>query len=249
MTVIDTHCHIGDFTPLFKGNHVVADLTREHDAAQVDSGFLSILSGDMVSCNEATRVACEQNPGRIFGVIYLDPTDDRALAELERCVQNAFFKGVKLHPSEDAWFPYMEQYFPLYERIEAHGLPILFHSGTHPHSNPLAIAAAARHFPNVPFILGHFGLADLSWECFPAAELSKNVYVDTTANPMVRVLGEWVERFGAERMLWGSDFPFYNVAYEKMKINYITSSARDRELISYINAIRIYGLDEPGKDG
>jgi predicted TIM-barrel fold metal-dependent hydrolase len=119
---------------------------------------------------------------------------------------------------------------------------MLFHSGTYPHSNPLAIAAAARHFPQVPFVLGHFGLADLSWECFAAADLSANVHVDTTSNPMVRVLGEWVDRFGAERMLWGSDFPFYNVEYERLKVDYISASTRNRELISSENAARLYRI-------
>jgi uncharacterized protein len=244
MPLIDTHCHVGDFSPLFRGTHTPTDLVKAHEEAGVTVGLLSILSGDMISCNNATRNACEQYPGRLFGAIYLDPRDvDSAIAELERCAALDLFRGVKLHPSEDAWFPYMEQYFPVYSRIEALGLPILFHSGTHPHSNPLAIAAAARQFTNVPFILGHFGLADLSWECFPAATLSDNVFVDTTANPMVRVLGEWVERFGAERMLWGSDFPFYNVEYEGSKVDYITWSARDRELIRFVNAQRLYRLD------
>lgn len=243
MSLIDSHCHTGNFSPLFTGNHESADLVSAHEAGGVTAGLLSILSGDMVSCNDATRAACEQHPGHLFGAIYLDPTDvDGAIAELDRCTRLDFFRGVKLHPSEDAWFPYMEQYYPVYERIEALGLPILFHSGTYPHSNPLAIAMAARDFTGVPFILGHFGLADLSWECFPAAALSDNIYVDTTSNPMVRVLGEWVERFGAERMLWGSDFPFYDVGYEGIKIDYITASARDRELIGSANARRLYLL-------
>lgn len=241
---IDSHCHVGDFAPLFRGDHQPADLVAEHESAGVSAGMLSILSKDVTASNDAVRAACQQYPGRLYGAIYLNPADSGALAEVERCAQYPIFRGVKLHPSEDAWFPYMEQYFPVYERCEALGLPMLFHSGTYPHSNPLAIAAAARHFPQVPFVLGHFGLADLSWECFAAAELSANVHVDTTANPIVRVLGEWVDRFGAERMLWGSDFPFYNAEYERLKVDYITSSARDRELISSLNAARLYRIDQ-----
>ena len=239
---LDSHCHVGNFSPLFRGDHRPADLVAAHEAAEVTAGVLSILSKDMTVCNDATRQACEQFPGQLYGAIYLNPADPGALAELERCSQFDVFRGVKLHPSEDAWFPYMEEYYPVYERCESLGLPILFHSGTYPHSNPLAIAAAARHFPGLPFVLGHFGLADLSWECFPAAALAENVYVDTTENPMVRVLGEWVERFGAERMLWGSDFPFYDVEYERRKVDYITPSARDRELIALGNAARLYRI-------
>jgi predicted TIM-barrel fold metal-dependent hydrolase len=59
---------------------------------------------------------------------------------------------------------------------------------------------------------------------------------------MVRVLGEWVDRFGAERMLWGSDFPFYNVEYERLKVDYISASTLNRELISSENAARLYRI-------
>ena len=149
-----------------------------------------------------------------------------------------------MHPSEDAWFPWIRDYYPIYEKLEQAGLPILMHSGTYPHSNPLGIAKAARDFPGIPFIMGHFGLADLSWECFPAADLSENVYVDTTANPLVRVMREWLDEFGAHRMLWGSDFPFYDVKYELQKLDALNLSEEERVLVSHQNAIRIFGLDD-----
>ncbi|HEV8177324.1 MAG TPA: amidohydrolase family protein [Gemmatimonadales bacterium] len=242
--IIDSHCHAGNFSPLFAGDHVPADLLTAHGEAGVDAAMLSILNRDnMAEANDRTRHACERSEGRLYGHLYLNPHSVAgALQEIDRCSQLECFRGVKLHPSEDAWFPYMKQYFPIYARLEELGLPILFHSGTHPHSNPLAIAYAAKHFPGIPFILGHFGLADLSWECFPAADLSENVYVDTTANPMVRVMSEWLNIFGADRMLWGSDFPFYNVRYELAKLDFLGVSGPMRERILGANARRIFRL-------
>lgn len=241
---IDVHCHVGNFSPLFEGDHGVDDLVAAQDRAGVGVGMLSILIGDDPRrANTLTEQACARYPGRLYGDIFLNPTDlQGALAELERCARMDCFRGVKLHPSDNAWFPFMEEYFPLYERIEQLSLPILIHSGTSPYSHPLQIAYAARLFPGVPFILAHFGLADLSWECFPAAALADNVHVDTTANPMVRVMSEWQERFGARRMLWGSDFPFYEPSYELAKIDALTCSAADRERIRHGNAVELYGL-------
>jgi predicted TIM-barrel fold metal-dependent hydrolase len=242
--IIDAHCHIGDFTPLFTGDHSAADLVAAHKRTGVDAGVVSILlRGQMSRSNDLALQACRDHPGHLYAMAYLDPHDPAAaVKELDRCAEHPEFRAVKLHPSEDAWFPYAEHYYPVYERISQLGLPALFHSGTYPHSNPLAIAYAAREFPQVPFILGHFALADLSWECFPAAALSDNVYVDTTANPMVRVLNEWIGRFGAQRMLWGSDFPFYDVAYEWEKTNHLASSDEQRQLIRGENAQRIFRL-------
>lgn len=242
--IIDSHCHAGDFSPLFQGDHTPADLVSAQADAGVDSALVSILvRNDPAVGNDITRAACAEHPGRVFGHVYLNPHDVKgSLAEIARCSEFDCFRGAKLHPSEDAWFPYMKTYYPIYERLQELGWPLLFHSGTYPHSNPLAIAAAARDFPGIPFILGHFGLADLSWECFPAAALSENVYVDTTANPMVRVQNEWIDEFGAERMLWGSDFPFYNVQYELDKLNHLSGNETQRAAIAGENAARIYRL-------
>lgn len=242
--LIDAHCHTGSFEPLFSGHHSIADLVAAWDGAGIGKGVISnVMSGEMTRANDLALEACQQYPGKVAGYIYLDPTDlHAALRELDRCAEHPEFRGVKLHPSEDAWFPYLEHYFPLFRRIAQLDLPILMHCGTYPHSGPLACAAAARHFPDTPFILAHFGLADYSWECFPAGEISGNVHVDTTANPMVRVLSEWLEKFGAERMLWGSDFPFYDVSYEAVKIGYLECSAAERDLIAGGNAARILKL-------
>ncbi len=246
---IDMHCHTGNFDPLFRGDHVADDLIAAWDRAGVSAGVLAILErGAMSVANDATATACRRHPGRIFGHVYLDAHDvDGATAELHRCAATGLFRGVKLHPSEDAWFPYQEKYFPIYDTARALGLPMLFHSGTGPHTNPLGIACAAREFPEIPFVLGHFGLSDLSWECFPAAALAGNIMVDTTANPMVRVMAEWVDRFGADRMMWGSDFPFYDVSYELAKLDALaelTTIPHAKELIEGQNARRVFGLPQ-----
>lgn len=244
---IDMHCHTGDFNPLFHGQHSADDLVAAYDQAGVQLGLLAILArGAMAQANDATIAASVSHPSRILGHMYVDPHDPAAaVSEMQRCAATGHFKGVKLHPSEDAWFPYMAKYYPVYAAAEDLGLPLLFHSGTGPHSNPLGIAYAARDFPKTQFILGHFGLSDLSWECFPAAALASNVLVDTTANPMVRVMAEWVDRFGPERMLWGSDFPFYDVSYELEKLNALaalTTARHAKTLIAGENARRVFDL-------
>jgi predicted TIM-barrel fold metal-dependent hydrolase len=133
----------------------------------------------------------------------------------------------------------------LYARVEELGLPMLWHSGTSPYSHPLQIAFVARLFPTIPLILGHFALSDLTWECFPAAELADNIMVDTTANPILPVLDDWLRRFGAERMLWGSDFPFYDVGYELVKLDHMAIDADARRQIACENARRLFRLTDP----
>ena len=97
----------------------------------------------------------------------------------------------------DAYFPFLEDFFPVYEAIQARGLPILWHCGTYPYTSPLQLAYVALKFPEIPHILGHFALADLSWECFPAADLTANVYVDLPANPIIPLISVFIARCGA----------------------------------------------------
>lgn len=241
---IDAHAHIGNFEPVVRGEHSADDLVRLWDASDVEAGMISVLRReDMTAANDRTQAAHEAHPDRIFGFAYLNPHDlDTALGEVERRAGDETFRGVKLHSANDVYFPFQEAYFPLYERIEALRLPILWHTGTYPYSNPLQVAVVARQFPGVPFILAHFGLADSSWECFPAAELADNVYVDTAGNPIIPVLDEWIERFGAERMLWGSDHPFYSVPYERLKVDHLGCSSADKARIATENARRLFGI-------
>jgi predicted TIM-barrel fold metal-dependent hydrolase len=152
------------------------------------------------------------------------------------------FRGVKLHPANDCYFPFHDAYNPVYEQIEKSGLPTLWHTGTYPYSHPLQIAAVARKFPGSQHILGHFGIAELSWECAPAAELADNVIVDTSINPIIGLINDFIERFGAGRVLWGSDFPFYHIEYERLKIQFLGFSEDDREKIGGGNSAALFGF-------
>jgi len=242
---IDAHAHASSFPGYVKGEIGIEDLVRAWDEAEVELGLISELdSHDPAAGNDRTAEKCDKYPGRVFGSIYLNPNDVQgAISELNRLEGDERFRGVKLHPTMDAYYPFLERYFPVYARIEELGLPILWHTGTSPYSSPLQVAVAAARFPGVPFILGHFALSDLSWECFPAAEMASNVFVETSGNPIVPLMDEWLVQFGPERMLWGSDFPFYQVRYELEKIGRLSVDAEAMDLIRDGNARRIYGVD------
>ena len=242
---IDSHAHIGDFPGFVSGGERTPEmLVSGWDKADIECGLISVLDPfNPRRGNERVRVACEAFPGRINGLAYLYAPDVRgSLAELERCASLSCFRGVKLHPANDAYFPFGEDLFPLYERIAELGLPVLWHSGTYPYSHPLQIAVVARRFPESIHVLGHFGIAELSWECAPAAELADNLVVDTSINPIVGLINDFIERFGAERVLWGSDYPFYDIGYERAKLPYLGRTDADRALIGGGNAARIFGV-------
>jgi predicted TIM-barrel fold metal-dependent hydrolase len=242
---IDAHAHLGDFPGFVSGgDHTAAMLVDEYDRAGIASGLISVLEPDNPrSGNERVEAACRAFPGRLFGFAYVNPHDvEGAVAELDRCARIECFQGVKLHPANDAYYPFHERYFPVYERIEQLGKPTLWHSGTTPFSHPLQIADVARRFPGSTHILGHFGIAELSWECFPAADLAGNIVVDTSINPVIGLMNDFIDRFGADRMLWGSDYPWYHVEYELLKVQFLGRTEDDRRRIGGVNAGQLFGV-------
>ena len=163
MNLIDAHAHLGDFPGFVSGGERTAEtLIESWDASGVDCGLISVLDPfDVQNANDRVRIACEAHPGRIYGYIYLRlPDVEGSLAELERCRDAACFRAVKLHPANDAYFPFYEGYRPVLDRIEELGLPVLWHLGTYPYSHPLQIAVVARRHPGLTHILGHFGIAE-----------------------------------------------------------------------------------------
>jgi predicted TIM-barrel fold metal-dependent hydrolase len=84
-------------------------------------------------------------------------------------------------------------------------------------SNPLDVHALALRFPDVPFIVPHFGAGYLR-EAVMLADLCPNVYLDTSSsNSWMRYEGidlqtafrRAIATVGAERLLFGTDSSFF----------------------------------------
>src|SRR2546430_3646972 len=80
--------------------------------------------------NDLVADACRAYPKTFVGFGSVDPLKgDRAVSELDR-IADLGLKGVKLHPSLQAFAPNEEQHWPLYEKCQELALITLFHTGT-----------------------------------------------------------------------------------------------------------------------
>jgi predicted TIM-barrel fold metal-dependent hydrolase len=216
------------------------DLIRLMDEANVDKAIISQLTTNMIKDNEAVLKAVKLFPDRLLGYAHIDPRDpDAALRELDRIIDLAFV-GVKMHSNLDHFVPWDRCVFKVMERIQENQLPVLFHTGEEL-SRPLQIAYLAKHFPEVPVILGHMGLW-IAIESIPAAKLSENVYLETSIQGEMPALEEAVRELGSERVLFGTDIPFSNYRVEKCKIESLKISENDKKKILGENAVRIFHI-------
>lgn len=137
-----------------------------------------------------------------------------------------------------------EGYRPALEFAESRSLPILFHTwGDSSFNGYDAVKDVAEKYPNARFLLGHSLHGD--WD--HAIELARdfpNVYLELTAvmDGDVGMLARFVENVGSEKILYGTDFPWFDFHYNIGAILGSEITDDDRRNIFYRNAKRILNL-------
>jgi predicted TIM-barrel fold metal-dependent hydrolase len=90
--------------------------------------------------------------------------------------------------------------------------------------DPLAVAAVAVRFPDVPVVIPHFG-AGLFREALMAAQAAPNIHLDTSSSnrwtilhpglTLREVFARALDAVGTERLLFGTDSSFFPRGWQK----------------------------------
>jgi len=103
---------------------------------------------------------------------------------------------------------------PVYRYLNDHGLFLLIHTwGGSPNNDADRVANIAKRFPNIVVICGHsfFGRQK---EGIALCKQYPNVYFELTAIPIVRgYLEDIVKAAGSERVLFGTDLPWFSTLH------------------------------------
>ena len=162
-----------------------------------------------------------EHPDRLRGFISINPKFGAAsIAEVERCMKLGFSGIGELGPGGNGYDFNDPDFLALLECADHYHLPVCIHCGEpvgHPYpgrdSTSLApLPEVVKRFPNVTFILAHLGgglpFYELNRRIHRA--MAPNVVYDTAANPLLydlRSIRTVVDLIGADRLLFGSDFP------------------------------------------
>jgi hypothetical protein len=194
----------------------------------------------------------------LVAFIGLDPTmgPEDAVAEVHRCREQGA-KGIKLHPSGQRHNPDDPSLWPVYAEAESLGMPVLSHGGFFPadpessdFSRPRAFARVLESFPKLRFVLAHMGQGYVD-EALAMIERFPNMHVDSssviTGTVMTPDLSgdeavALVRRFGAERILFGSDWPWFHPLRDLERFETLALSESERRLILGENARRVMGI-------
>ena len=173
--------------------------------------------------NETVAAACEKYPDAFTGIGSVDPHKESAVDEVAN-IAALGLRGVKFHPSMQAFAPDDPTYWPVFDACQRHGLLALFHTGTSgigarqpggqgiriDYAHPLKLDAVAAAHPRLTVVAAHFGWP---WQMdLIAVALHKtNVCIDISGWSPRRIPPEVVHELKGRlsgQFVWGSDFPF-----------------------------------------
>ena len=142
--------------------------------------------------NDAVAEFVKGAPDRFIplaNIDFFDPEGSNPVQELERCVNELGLKGIgELYPQIGPWDPGDEKVFPIYEKAQELGVPIMIHGGTEfggawndqRYSDPYMLDPALRAFPNLNFIVCHTA-QDYAGKLFNLMRARRNVYAEISA--------------------------------------------------------------------
>ena len=179
--------------------------------------------------------AISRHPSRFVGFFMVDPTAADSAGRVEEALQAMHLRCICL-------FPAMQRYALHDARVTAivqiaakqAGAAVFIHCGALSvgvrkklglpsrfdvrYGNPLDVHALAAAYPEVPFIIPHFG-AGLFREALLVADLCPNIYLDTSSTnhwmdyqpsfTLTDVFRQALKVAGPNRLLFGTDSSFF----------------------------------------
>jgi len=261
--VIDAHCHI---YPDKIADKASQNTGRFYDMPMANNGKLSTLLENGVkagidrfvvqsvattpkqvsSINRFIAESVAAYPDKLYGLGTLHPDGVDLEADVNELIALGL-KGVKLHPDIQQFKLDDYRCLKIYELCEQHGLPLLIHTGDsrYDFSNPNRLIPILDIYKNLQVVGAHFGGWSI-WE--EASELLKdreNFYVDTSSsfyamdNETVRRI---IANYGVDRVIFGTDYPMWNVEDEKERFDSLGYGEEEREKMLCLNAVRVFGL-------
>lgn len=229
------------------------------------AGVTKALAVSVVPGSRYAREFVRAANGHVHMLCNLDPRARDACSTLESEMA-AGFRGVKLLPVNRRYRLSDPACRPFFEKAAELGAPMIVHYGVTVdprgdlrYADPLDLSPVARDFPEVTFVIAHFG-AGWFGEVLKLAYQCRNVCVDTSGTnnwldnyPVRMTLADVFERaltaLGPERVLFGTDSsplrPYREwIKYQQTRtLEEIGLSEADRDLVLRGNAVRIFGLD------
>ncbi len=177
-----------------------------------------------------------------FGTLHAAMDDPAAEAEY---ILSSGLRGVKMHPDTQVFAIDDPRLFPAYEQLQGQ-LPVIFHMGDYrfDYSHPARLRHLLTLFPRLQVIAAHFGGYRMHNEGYEYLH-DTGCFFDVSSSLMFMEPGEaerYIDRCGAERFVYGSDYPMWDPKVEMERFQSLKLTAGQFEQIANKTAKEILKL-------
>lgn len=228
--------------------HTAPNLAR--DAAAMGVIHSAVLAIDMGWPSHTVRdtiaVAGKRNDTTAFGSVH--PRRRRPKERFEEQL-HAGVRGLKLHPQLQQFHPDAPEAMKVYELCGREQTPVIWHCGpvgielksALPYVQVPNYERPIKEHPDTTFLLGHAG----ALQCDQAIALQrryKNVYLEVSSISLSQ-MRMVVEEADPDRIVFGTDWPFYHHALQLAKVLVVTEGKPGlRRKVLHDNAARLLRL-------
>jgi len=240
--IIDCHAHLGPYNVFHIPHNDAEGMLKPMDKMGVQQACISAIASigpDYKLGNDLVAKAVKEHPERFIGYAVVNPNYPWDMeAELKRCFRELGMRAIKLHTELHGYPIDGPNYRPALEYANSNRLVVLSHGW----GSPETLERLSQEYPGANLIVAHGG----AWNgrspnrILQIAKTRSNVFLDT-AGSLVYLGGleQLVKEVGAEKVLYGSDFPFQDSYAMMGGIIYAKISDEDKEKILGLNTANL----------
>ena len=245
MKINDIHVHLGN-SSIISQKLVVKDIKNFRRKYNIDNMMLFTLDRN-IDKNNKKIIELSKKFEYIHGLYWIQKNRIKEDVKiLEKELGNGLV-GVKFHGVFEKQKVSAKIYEPIMKVLDKKNAILLIHCGRFKDGSPLSNSSfihaltVAKKFQNIKVILAHMGGNDTSVvrKALEAAKEIPNAYFDTSgiSTPFRVELG--VKKVGANRIIFGSDFPWCSFRGMYYGVEDALISERSKSLILNKNFLRL----------
>jgi predicted TIM-barrel fold metal-dependent hydrolase len=240
--VIDMHAHLGPYQGIYFPNPSAEDMVRTMDRCGVrlvvsSSHAALIDTRENIRMEEIVRL----HPKRFRAYWVINPNyPERIGEEIETFSKSKGFVGFKFLSDYHRQPLTSPRYENALEYADERKLLVLMHTwGRSTFDSPSHVEQLAGKYSEAILLMGHSGYGE--WEkAIQVARDYDNVYLELTAAYAVNGVIEWmVKEAGSEKILFGTDLPWFDPHYGIGCVIFSRIEDEDRHNILHRNAERL----------
>jgi predicted TIM-barrel fold metal-dependent hydrolase len=186
--------------------------------------------------NDAVLSACNGTDGRLVPFFFANPHREPARYR-ERAAE---FRGLEISPAVHGVGLADPRAAALVEIAAAVGHPVYTVCLDRPGAGVGDLAALARRFPEADFVLGHSGIGNIDFYALALIEGEANIALETSGG-YTSVAEAALRRLGADRVVFGSEYPLQHPAVELAKFQALRIPPEQWRRVAWDNAHRLLG--------